>query len=575
MAPPIVPWPQKRKASTSDGSTSNKRTRSVSISIKVAHESLLGGVLGSPEVPVVAKNSQACLGGMPEELLLHVAGYLDVSSVTLAKLCLTNHRCKRVAEEVLYKNIGSRSHDWAKAQSVASNTTLASHVRHLCSVFDWDDKLPVTWDLNDKVLATRDTYDKIIANAHKIQTFALEEIAPHNSRNWANRYDFLAGEMSWLDLFNLAVGQSIDGQTNRFAHLNKLTIVTDVLSLEKISCVFRLPSLNSLFLQDVHQTTPFRDWPIPTSSSPIREIALRNAMMDISAVAQMISSVKSLSNFMYEHNTMAWEPFGNDDNPMSVWPEHSWKLLGDALRKHRDTLVELYAFSYSDKALLDILYPDGRDLGTLGSFQDFSKLQYCGIPIEAVLDAATAEDDLSVYFPAHLKRWYTHITPGTPKLLERCVPALASLKDIVCFGQDKTVRVVLLDGLPFQALVLSRAFAELEEAGIKLEIRYDYDMITLDELRRLEAPSEEVESDEESDEELIDQPEAEIDEVEGYELPDATEQEIADVLDGNSQASFTTQDAVVGDPVEDVVDYVIPAASHCHEQYLDHVARSD
>lgn len=298
-------------------------------------------------------------------------------------------------------------------------------------------------------------------------------------------------------------------------------------------------------------------------------------MMDISAVAQMISSVKSLSNFMYEHNTMAWEPFGNDDNPMSVWPEHSWKLLGDALRKHRDTLVELYAFSYSDKALLDILYPDGRDLGTLGSFQDFSKLQYCGIPMEAVLDAATAEHDLSVYFPAHLKRWYTHITPGTPKLLERCVPALASLKDIVCSGQDKTVRVVLLDGLPFQALVLSRAFAKLEEAGIKLEIRFDYDMITLDELRRLEAPSEEVESDEESDEELIDQPEAEIDEVEGYELPDATAQEIADVLDGNSQASFTTQDAVVGDPVEDVVDYVILAASHCHEQYLDHVARSD
>jgi hypothetical protein len=523
MTPPIVPWLQKRKASTSNDPISNKRTRSVSISVKVSHKSVLEGLLGSPEVPVVTKNSQASLVGMPEELLLHVAGYLDVSPGTLAKLCLTNHRCKRVAEEVLYKNIGSRSHDWAKAQSVASNTTLASHVRHLCSVFDWNDTMLVPWDLSHRVLATRDTYDKIIANAHKIQTFALEEIAPQHLRNWTNRYDFLAGEMSWLDLFNLAVGQSIDGQTNRFAHLNKLTIVTDVLSLEKISCVFRLPSLNSLFLQDVHQTTPFRDWLIPTSSSPIREIALRNAMMDISAVAQMISSVKSLSNFMYEHNTMAWEPFGNDDNPMSVWPEHSWKLLGDALKQHRDTLVELYAFSYSDKAILDIVYPDGRDLGTLGSFQDFSKLQYCGTPIEAVLDAATAEDDLSVYFPPHLKRWYTHITPGTPKLLEKCIPALASLKDVVCLGQDKTARVVLSNGLPFQALGLSRAFAELEEAGIKLEIRYDYDMITLDELKRLEAPSEKEQSDEESDEELIDQPEVENDEVENYELPDVTE----------------------------------------------------
>ncbi|CAN9324282.1 unnamed protein product [Alternaria alternata] len=567
MASPIVPWPQKRKASTSNGSISNKRTRSVSISVKVTHESVLEGVPGNPEVPVVPKNPQACLNGIPDELLLHVAEYLDTSFNGLAELCETNHRCKRVAQEVMYKTICMRSYDWFKAQSVASNIRLASHVRHLSADFDWC----------DGVLETRDVFDKILANAHKIQTFTLEEIVPRHSRDWAklHRYDVLPLEMSWLDMFNLAVAQSIDEQTNRFAHLNKLTIVSDVLSLEKISCVFRLPSLNSLFLQDIHQTTPFKDWSIPTSSSLIREIALRNAKMDIRAVVQMISSVKCLSNFMYDHNTKYWQPFAHEDNPMSVWPEHSWKLLGDALRKHRDTLVELYAFSYSDKALLDILYPDGRDLGTLGSFQDFSKLQYCGIPIEAVLDAATAEDDLSAYFPAHLKRWYTHITPGTPKLLERCVPALASLKDVVCLGQDKTVRVVLLDGLPFQALELSRAFAELDEAGIKLEIRYDYDMITLDGLKRLEAPSEEEESDEGSDEELIDQQEVENDEVEGDELPDATEQEIASVLDGNSQASFTTQDAVAGDPVEDVVDYVIPAASHCHEQYLDHVARSD
>ncbi|RYN45914.1 hypothetical protein AA0118_g12712 [Alternaria tenuissima] len=64
MAPPIVPWPQKRKASTSNDSISNKRTRSVSISVKFSHESVHEGLLGSPEVPVVTKNSQACLGGM-------------------------------------------------------------------------------------------------------------------------------------------------------------------------------------------------------------------------------------------------------------------------------------------------------------------------------------------------------------------------------------------------------------------------------------------------------------------------------------------------------------------------------
>ena len=272
-------------------------------------------------------------------------------------------------------------------------------------------------------------------------------------------------------------------------------------------------------------------------------------MTDISAVVQMISSVKSLRNFMYDHSTKAWEPFGDEDSPMTIWPEHSWKLLGDALRKHRDSLEELYAFNYCDKALLDVVYPDGRDVGTLGSFRDFSKLEFCGIPMEAFLDTATAEKDFSLYLPPRLKRWYTHITPGTPKLLERCVPALTSLRDVVCAGQDRTVRVVLLGGLPLQTLGLSRAFAVLEEAGIILEIRYDYAMITLNDLIQLETLHDEDDSDEELDEHKEDV----ADGAEGGDLVDAIEEDNVGAQNGHSPAATTDGELETADhPGDDV-----------------------
>ncbi|KAG9188895.1 hypothetical protein G6011_07600 [Alternaria panax] len=557
MAPPIVSWLQKRKSSISNTSASNKRTRSVSISVKVSHGAIPEGLPDSPELPVVPKNPQACLGGIPEELLLHIMEHVHPNRIVLAKLCLTDRRCKRVAEEVLYRNICSRSLNYNKARSVAGNPVLASHLRHFDAAFGETIVWPTMYNGRKAVDAetARSEYNKVLANAHKIQTFALEE---NRRYRWTNESEELPRDLGWLELFNNAVAQSVDRHANRFAHLKKLTIITNLLSVEDISCVFRLPSLHSLFLQDVHQTTPFKNWSIPTSSSPIQEFALRNAMMDISAVVQMISSVKSLCNFMYDHSNKAWEPFGGEHSPMSIWPEHSWMLLGDALRTHRDTLEELYAFNYSDKALLDVVYPNGRDFGTLGSFQDFPKLQFCGIPIEAFLDITTCEEDLSVYLPPHLRRWYTHITPGTPKLLERCVPALASLRDVVCEGQDKTVRVVLLDGLPFQALELSRAFKVLEKAGINLEIRYDYAMITLDDLKQLEAPLEVDESDEESDGDQED----EADEAGGEDLSDAMEEEILDMLYSNSLASSAVEESMAADQLEDDMEFAIPAASH-------------
>lgn len=551
MATPIVSWPQKRKAPILNTSRSTKRTRSVSISVKVTHEAALQDFLGDPEVPVVPNNPQACLGSIPEELLLKVAKYLYQDRRALAILCRTNRRCKRVAEEVLYKNIGRLSYNYEKAQSVASNPLLGSHVRSFDAAFCTN--MPRIWpkQYNQQPVdakTARQTYIKVLASTHKIQHFTLEE---RDDYHWDAERDELARTLGWLELFNNAVKQSVDEHVNQFAHLKKLTIIANLISVEEISCVFRLPSLESLFLQDVHQTTPFKNWSIPTSSSPIRELALRNAMIDISAVVQMISSVKSLRNFMYDHSTKAWEPFGDEDSPMSIWPEHSWKQLGDALRKHQGSLEELYAFNYCDKTLLDIVYPDGRDVGTLGSFRDFSKLEFCGIPMEAFLDTATGEKDFSLYLPPRLKRWYTHITPRTPKLLERCVPALTSLKDVICVGQDRTVRVVLLGGLPFQALELSRAFAVLEEAGIRLEIRYDYAMITLNDLIQLEIPHDEDDSDEELDEDQEDV----SDEAEGGDLVDAIEEDNVDAQNGHSPAAPTDEGLETADQLEDDVEY--------------------
>jgi len=393
-----VSTPQKRKASLSQASAS-KRTRSVSISVKVSHEATSDDGPSSPDLYLVPKNRQACLGGLPEELVLKIMENVEDigGDKALSMLCLTDKRCKRIAEVVLYKTICANGNhqQYAKATALASKPLLTRHVREISVFFG---AKTIKHDM------VRATVVKILANAHDIQEICLAEV-----RDRTTNRDELAHTLGWLQVFNSAVARPVRGDVNQFSKLKDLFIIFRDLSAEDISCVFRLPSLQGLTLECISQTAPFENWSIPESSSSIRKLSLDNAMMDISAVAQMLSTLKVLHHFQYHRSTERWEPFGKEGNPLSVWPEHSWKLLGDALRRHRHSLEVVHATDDSDKDILDLVYPDGREIDILGSFRDFPKLKCCHVPVEAFLDPRSGESDLSLYLPPQMGKAGTKV----------------------------------------------------------------------------------------------------------------------------------------------------------------------
>jgi len=393
MAPATVSTPQKRKASLSHASASAKRTRSVSISVKVTHTTADDGP-GSPDLPVVLKNPQACLGGIPEELLLKIMEHVkEVGRYdALSKLCRTDKLCKRIAEVVMYKTLralGSTVH-YKKAAAIASNHLLSEHIREI-SVFFGGKRV------------NKDACNRILANAHNIQAIHVTDA-----------YDRSAHTLKWLQMLNSAVAQPVGGGVNRFAKLKELSITSYNLSVEELSSVFRLPSLESLILEEVHQTTPFGNWSVSESSSSIRKLHLVDVMMDSSAITRMLSTLKALHQFMYHRSTRAWEPFATEGNPLSIWPAHSWKVLGDALRKHRHTLEAVYATDDSDEDILDLVYPGGRDVDTLGSLRDFPRLKCCHVPVEAFLDSRIGGSDRSLYLPPQMGKAGTEVAPKGP-----------------------------------------------------------------------------------------------------------------------------------------------------------------
>ena len=387
MAPATVPTPQKRKASLSQASAS-KRARSVSISAKVTHEATSDDGPSSPDLPIVPQNPQACLGGLPEELVLKIMENLwaNGDEKVLSMLCLTDKRCKRIAEAVVYSflDIDDSESECAKAAAIAGNALLARHARYI--------GLDFYEELVEHV--ERETSIKILANAHDVRNVRLME-----RRDRPTKHDDLAPTLGWLETFKSAGARPVLGNVNQFAKLKGLTIRASNLSVEDLSCVFRLPSLESLTLEEVYQTTPFKNWSVPESSSSVRKLCFDEAMIHISAVTQMLLTIKALHSLTYDRNTERWEPFAAEGNPLSVWPEHSWKLLGDALRRHRHSLEEVYVTDDSDEDILYLVYPGGRENDTLGSFRDFPKLMCCHVPVEAFLDPRIGGNDLSLYLP--------------------------------------------------------------------------------------------------------------------------------------------------------------------------------
>ncbi|USP80754.1 hypothetical protein yc1106_08028 [Curvularia clavata] len=367
-----------------------------------------------PEYP------KASLGGIPEEILVNIATRLRYNRDALAKLCRTDKRCRRIAEAVLYECIGPwHSNDHEEAHAISRWPALATNVR-ACS-YDFDSKLEKESD--------RDAYIDVLENAHNIQDLKWSDgYFRFKQREMAYRRTCLDFLYKTVALFNKAVNQPF-GAHNRFKQLKNIEIAVHSLPdgqrfpMETLSSLFQLPSLTSLCLQGLNQVKPLRNWTVPPSTSPIRKLGLWSDLMDITAITQIIASIKTLETFEYNYSQILWEPSGTEDDQSSTPPKHSWKLLGQAMCQHRDCLNNLL--------LVPICFPrfpsSKRDQGVLGSFADFSKLKQMHVPFEALFHADASEDDLLTYLPEQLETFTTRVLSKDTNTIISCLSMMESL----------------------------------------------------------------------------------------------------------------------------------------------------
>ncbi|KAF1833317.1 hypothetical protein BDW02DRAFT_500944 [Decorospora gaudefroyi] len=482
--------PQKRKASISSPSRLTKRTRSISTSFRVNHKTARLEVIRDTEIPVVSKIPQASLSGLPEELLMSIVQHLERNRNALAKLCRTNRRFKRLSETVLYKEISPGCCVGHKGQTerVMRDATLAEnvHVAHFVFAF---------MTTTSAALLAREERLQVMKNICNVRKMHIYE-GPRSAAKSAR----LAEELGWLALLNKAVSGHVSTPSNKFAHLKELEISMNTVSLADISSVFHLPSLHTLCLHQVHQTTNIEGWSIPEGTCNIQTLEIEASFIDIAAVTQIISSMKALKSFTYSPMTYDWEPFGSEDNPMSSWVAHSWKELGDALRKHSQSLEVMNVSEHTDPEILNLVYPNGRAVGTLGSFKDFPKLRNVTAPIEAFLNVELGQNDLSVYLPFQLVNFSTALTTEN-KAAVACYPsALESLATVMRPGPEACIFLTIEEELPaVQELWLPEKIRTLVNAGIRIHIMNQNGVseITLDDLTM---PASEASEDEEPEE---------------------------------------------------------------------------
>jgi hypothetical protein len=487
--------PQKRKAIVSYASSPAKRARAISFTVKVSHEApLIETVVCDSEVPVIPKNPQACLGGVPEELLLNVVEYLEGDETILAKLCCTDRRCKRIAEALLYKNVQGGQY-WNKngrVERISHNTALAENTKKARFVFGAE---MTPWTTEYQSLGRTDLV-RALSKVSSIQDLYIEEIMED-----AVDRSQVAHELGWLHLLDKAVSGSAGTLQNSFAHLKYLRIHTTCLSVAEVSCVFRLPALDALHLHGVHQTTPFETWSIPEASCSVKTLSMKKSFMDVEAVVQIVTSIKALRNFSYNCDVSMWGRLLSEGNSIAHRPVRSWTPLGDALRKHKLSLEVLSLTEYTNESVKPVAHQDGRASGTLGSFKDFPKLTRVSVTMEAFLNLHAGEHDLSAHLPPQLKDFVTGLPLRDGAIMAYYPSALASLRTGLCAKSEMTLELMIDEYLPFPQLRLSEALEPLKAAGVDVII-FDntyHNLLTLDHLRAREWDDSEDEFEEDSD----------------------------------------------------------------------------
>lgn len=415
---------------------------------------------------VVAKTPRACLGELPEEVVVNIFRHLNIYDGSDAKLdrnsltnvCRVDKRCNRIATEVLYEEMPENQR---AVRRIARDELLAKHVKVLGLHFGVSKTTkPIDILREENFCALRNA-----CNVRTLSIYEHQKLEPQN--------------LLWVNSFHNAVS------SNHFAHLKSLAINASGMRVEHLSCVFRIPSLEKLELNGCYQHAAFEDWTVPKQSCNIQCLDFCDSFMDIMAIEKMISATKALKDFEYYYNPSDWEPLASEDNPMSRWPMHSWAILGKALREHKQSLEKLVVGDMADPELVANLFPGGRNLGKLGSLQDYPRLTVIAAPIDAFLDTELSGNDVSTCLPASLAELITWF--HNQESVAACsVEAIGSLQKMPAL---KHLDLDFMPTFPFKDIRLSEPLFHLKAAGVVVVINHwNFSKeLKLDDIMELEA----------------------------------------------------------------------------------------
>ncbi|KAF2111032.1 hypothetical protein BDV96DRAFT_194962 [Lophiotrema nucula] len=376
------------------------------------------------KAPARKHDGLATIMDLPDELLLEILKHLPpLDQVhfqlgSILSLSLVNRRFHDVVAEHLYANYNSLfCGPFPFLRTMMSNSVISQLVQS------------INFRYGPGVHSSRPTYIRSLADRRVIKAgFKVLDIPDWKS--WANdccnedcEQDLLYaailahtrnvtnlevddGEVAyhvpkWIEIIRHAAGRAPFGQVHRFPHLKSIQIDIGRLRLRNLSPLFRLPSLRTVLLRGLMETSkvvkgdpfPFK-WSITASSSSIEELLLPDCTIDSTVLAALLGSCRAIKKLKYEHvdhrwpylcdRLFPWWEDRNDDGHFGFAPLH-YPTIAKALHRHKSTLEDLHLAHN----IVETRHYKYRLIGHLGSLQDTQNITELRTTFRALLDIAT------------------------------------------------------------------------------------------------------------------------------------------------------------------------------------------
>lgn len=375
------------------------------------------------------KNSKACLGELPAELLVNIFHYLDLESDQSSLACLsqTSKGVKRIADECLYssidldnKRLGDLNTSNLLMYTIHTNPQLAMLVKRI--------------KCTDRAV---DLLRRLLQATPNLKELRFDGRSKRLQRSRVT------------NLFQNAAQTMIDGKPTEFAHLKKFSTGIPI-SLAELRWLFQFQSIEHLHCSLIPVTST-QSWDCLEPKSKVRNLAL---MMDYctgrtlhgyynsSVMAQIVSSIDSLKRLVF---------WGSNQPDISLTESLGpWAPFKQALALHKDTLEVLQVDS--------CLYR-----GTIGSLQDYTRVWALSIGLNSIIELPPNEGSLVAMLPTGLKDLALYIFPEDSAYSRQSAQAIGALRN------SKYLQRVLLKAWGEQ-LWLSTVEEILRNAGIKVDL---------------------------------------------------------------------------------------------------------